>query len=73
MASVKHEICVKYEKCIVSVSYFVVCFAKTFVKYPQNAKYETCIAGPAVHLKRLIKSVGSITPEQHHKLFEAEI
>ncbi len=32
MALIKHEICMKYEKCIVSVSYFVVCFAKTFAK-----------------------------------------
>ncbi len=35
----KHKICMKYEKCIVSVSYFVVCFAKTL------AKCEKCIAG----------------------------
>ncbi len=34
----------KYEK-FVSVLYFVVCFAKTFAKYPQNAKYKKCIAG----------------------------
>ncbi len=34
----------KYKKCIVSVSYFVMCFAKTFAKYPQNVKYEKCIA-----------------------------
>ncbi len=34
---IKHEIRMKYEKCIVSVSYFVACFAKTF------AKYEKCI------------------------------
>ncbi len=32
----------KYEKCIVDVSYFVVCFAETLVKYPQNAKYDKC-------------------------------
>ncbi len=32
-------------KCIVSVSYFAVCFAKTFAKYPRNAKYKKCIAG----------------------------
>ncbi len=38
-ASIKHKIRVKCEKCIVSVSYFLVCFTKTFVKY------ETCIAG----------------------------
>ncbi len=31
-------------KYIVSVSYFVVYYAKTFAKYPQNAKYEKCIA-----------------------------
>ncbi len=36
----KHEIHMKYEKCIVSASYFVVCFAK----YLLNAKYEKCIA-----------------------------
>ncbi len=35
----------KYEKCIVSVLYFVTCFAKTFVKYLRNVKYEKCLAG----------------------------
>ncbi len=35
---IKHEIRIKYEKCIESVSYFVMCFRKTF------AKYEKCIA-----------------------------
>ncbi len=39
-ALVKHEIHMKYEKCIVSVSYFVMCFAK----YSRNAKYEKRIA-----------------------------
>ncbi len=34
----------KCEKCIVSVSYSVVCFVKTFTKYTRNAKYEKCIA-----------------------------
>ncbi len=38
----------KYEKCVMSVSYFVVCFAKTFVKYPQNVKYEKCTASVTV-------------------------
>ncbi len=33
----------KYEKCIVSVLYFVVCFVKTLVKYPRNVKYDKCI------------------------------
>ncbi len=32
-ALIKHEICMKYKKCIVNVSYFVVCFAKTFTKW----------------------------------------
>ncbi len=45
VALIKHKILMKYEKYIVSVSYFVVCFTKTFAKYPQNAKYEKCIAG----------------------------
>ncbi len=40
VALIKLKIRVKYEKCIVSVPYFVVCFAKTFTKYLQNAKYE---------------------------------
>ncbi len=31
-ALIKHEICMKYEKYIVSVSYFAVCFTKTFAK-----------------------------------------
>ncbi len=34
----KHEICI-YEKCIESVSYFVVCFAKTFAKYEKRKVY----------------------------------
>ncbi len=34
----------KCEKCIVSVSYFIVCFVKTFAKYLRNANYEKCIA-----------------------------
>ncbi len=34
----------KYEKRIACVSYFVVCFTKTFAKYLQNVKYEKCIA-----------------------------
>ncbi len=38
-ALIKHEICMIYKKCIVSVSYFMACFMKTF------AKYEKCIAG----------------------------
>ncbi len=41
---IKHEICMKYEKYIVSVSYFVVCFSKTFVKYLGNVKYKKCMA-----------------------------
>ncbi len=36
--STKHEIWMKYNKCIVGVMYFVVCIAKTI------AKYEKCIA-----------------------------
>ncbi len=31
-ALIKHEFCTKCEKCIVSVSYFTVCFVKTFAK-----------------------------------------
>ncbi len=34
----------KYKKCIVSVSYFGTCFAKTLVKYLQNVKYDKCVA-----------------------------
>ncbi len=37
-ALIKHEIHLKCKKCIVSVSHFVVCFAKTFAKYAQNMK-----------------------------------
>ncbi len=44
-ALIKHEIHMKYEKYIVNVSYFMVCFVKIMVKYPQNVKYENCIAG----------------------------
>ncbi len=43
-ALIKHEIRMKYGKCIVSILYFVVCFVKTFAKYPQNAKYGKCVA-----------------------------
>ncbi len=39
-AALKHKIHVKYEKYIVSVSYFAVCFAKTLAKYLWNVKYE---------------------------------
>ncbi len=42
-ALIKHDICMKYEKCIASVLYFVVIFVKTFVRYLRNAKYEKCI------------------------------
>ncbi len=42
---IKHKIRLKCEKCIVSVSHFAVCFAKTLAKYLRNAKYEKCIAG----------------------------
>ncbi len=45
VALMKHEICLKWEKCITSVLHFVVCFAKTSRIYPRNAKYEKCIAG----------------------------
>ncbi len=44
-ALVKHEIRLKCKKCILSVSYFVVCFAK----YPQNAEFEKCTASLKVH------------------------
>ncbi len=43
VALIKQEICMKYKKCIVSVSYFMVCFAKTHAKYPRNAKYKKSI------------------------------
>ncbi len=51
-ALIKLETHMKCEKYIGSVSYFVVWFTKTFVKYPRNAKYEKCIAAikPAIHL-----------------------
>ncbi len=42
-ALMKHEIWMKYEKCIASVSYFVVCFAKTLAKYPPNVEYNKSI------------------------------
>ncbi len=35
-ALIKHEIRMKYEKCIASVLYFVEYFAKTFTKYPHR-------------------------------------
>ncbi len=44
-ALIKRKIRMKCEKCTVSASYFVVCFAKTFAKYARNTKYEKCIAG----------------------------
>ncbi len=36
-----HEI---WKECILNVSYFVVCFVKTFAKYPRNMKCKKCIA-----------------------------
>ncbi len=55
-ALIKHKIRIKCEKCIVSVSYFVVCFVKTFAKYPQNGKYKKCIAGLMNLISRLFTS-----------------
>ncbi len=52
-ALIKTEICLKCEKCIVSGSHFEVCFVKTFAKYPQNVKYEKCIAGLTKHNRHL--------------------
>ncbi len=43
-ALIKHKTRMKYENNMVSVSYYMVCFAKTLVKYPQNAKYKKCTA-----------------------------
>ncbi len=43
----------KYKKCIVSVLYFVVYFAKTF--YPRNVKYNKCITG--LKILALMKTV----------------
>ncbi len=37
-ALIKHKICTKCKKCIVSVSYFVVRLAETFAKYPRNSE-----------------------------------
>ncbi len=42
-ALIKHEIRMESKKCVVSISYFVVCFAKILTKYPLNVKYEKCI------------------------------
>ncbi len=41
VALIKHDIRMKCKKCIMGVSYFLVCFAKTFA-IPM--KYEKCIA-----------------------------
>ncbi len=49
MALTKHEIRVKCTKCVASVSYFVVYFAKKFAKHPRNAKYKKYIGGLKVH------------------------
>ncbi len=43
-ALIKHGIRMKYEKRMVSVSYFIVCFTKTFVKQPRIVNYKKCIA-----------------------------
>ncbi len=56
VALIKHEIRMKCEKCVVSVLYFIVCFAKIFAKYQQNAKYEKCIAA----LRKYYKNFRSI-------------
>ncbi len=57
-ALIKHEMRMKYKKCIVDVSYFVVCFAKTFAKYPWNVKYKKCIAG----LRLILELTITFTP-----------
>ncbi len=68
-ALIKHEIRMKYEKCIVSVMYFVVCFAKTFAKYSRNAKYEKCIASltDVVNIRNVI-SAWLLTWQDHWKM-----
>ncbi len=44
-ALIKREIRMKCKKCMVSVLYFMMCFAKIFAKCRRNTKYEKCIAG----------------------------
>ncbi len=51
-ALIKHEIHMKYEKCIVSVSYFVMCF----VEYPWNAKFKKCIAGLIINSPKTLRN-----------------
>ncbi len=58
-ALMKHEIRMKYEKCLVSVSYFVVCFAKTHAKYPWHVKYEKCKVGLINSILQLFASFHS--------------
>ncbi len=59
----KHEIWMKCEKCMVSVSYFLECIAKTLAKYSRNAKHDKCIADQIEKSKKkflVICSVGII-------------
>ncbi len=58
-ALIKRKICIKYEKCILSISYFVVCFAKTFTKYLRNVKYRKCgLMSGARKLQKLTFTLG---------------
>ncbi len=61
-ALIKHKIHLECEKCIVSVSHFVACFAKTFAKYLRNAKYKKCIADLrlAIHFHNPLPVVNSV-------------
>ncbi len=65
-AIIKHGTCMIFKKCIESVSYFVVCFAK----YPGNAKYEKCIAGLTKFLPfpTLYKIIVSFSYKQRYKI-----
>ncbi len=59
-AVIKNEMCMKYEKCIVSVSYFAVCLVKTLAKYLLIAKYKKYAAGN-IHIGRVsLENIGVI-------------
>ncbi len=50
VALMKCKIWMKYEKCIASVWYFVVCFAKTLAKHQRNTKYDKYMASHEVSM-----------------------
>ncbi len=66
-ALTKCEIWMKYEKCMASVLYFVVYFAKILPKYPQNAKCDKSIPGLMRSPMRFVDGTFKTSPEIFHR------